>query len=651
MLLRRTEPYLLTHRSGWASSYACKWMTNTRSMYATTLASLQPEVFMGCWRTPEQTFSVAMVLAHLQSGLTTTSFFEFHALTCQITTLNVPFGTVKYSPMGAVGRMAVAYGMGERFYQMARRRNLMRIAAPTSMTYLSPPPALPAIAPSPMLTRTSIGSPGTLEYAGWRPNLSPLGWWCPILVSSGTWIPVSSTCLLRRRRNTWLPLQSGRRGAPTTSKHRNCTGSSCTLPWSFLLDAPTSPAWRPCWEPSTIILSYHAPHPGTHKATWDGGSNSSISQSSQDPIQHPNPLSTTRPTQMQAPGSVWSSLSAKDGVHGSSLLGGNPRAGTSNRPKPLVLSYSPSVYVQYLAKASTSGSMGTIRELSRAGGRNAVPISPPTTFSVVSSSYRRNMIGLYTQDTSRVPRTPQMPPQEVVTLPVASSLNTSPSPLRSNPSLLMSDTSNILRAATIKHTVCAWESINVSSGAKAREPKQWKPLDARPHPIPIPPTTKLPEKRPTPYPQNLTPAPSELHPHCLARDHLRQWLPPPECPTTFTGPAISIEEREQVKDTMVHTWEEDTRTSYGSGLLMWHCFCDAKGMLESEQALATQGMLSAFVAHLATAYSGRTIACYLSGIQGWHILHSIPCALEKREMDAMLCVVDKLTPASSKRKK
>jgi hypothetical protein len=102
---------------------------------------------------------------------------------------------------------------------------------------------------------------------------------------------------------------------------------------------------------------------------------------------------------------------------------------------------------------------------------------------------------------------------------------------------------------------------------------------------------------------------------------------------------------------MVHAWEEDTRESYGTGLLMWHCFCDSRAVPEKERAPASQTLLSAFVAHLAAAYSGKTISSYLHGVRAWHILHSVPWHLEKHEMDTMLRAADKLAPSSSKRKK
>ena len=84
---------------------------------------------------------------------------------------------------------------------------------------------------------------------------------------------------------------------------------------------------------------------------------------------------------------------------------------------------------------------------------------------------------------------------------------------------------------------------------------------------------------------------------------------------------------------------------------MWHCFCDGKAVLELGRAPASQPLVSAFVAHMASAYSGKTISNYLHGIRAWHILHGVPWRLEKAEMDTMLRAANKLTPNTSKRKK
>ena len=181
--------------------------------------------------------------------------------------------------------------------------------------------------------------------------------------------------------------------------------------------------------------------------------------------------------------------------------------------------------------------------------------------------------------------------------------------------------------------------------------KRVKPLETRPRQLDIPKTTTFPPKAPAPYQQGLTPAHSHLRPHCLAKDRLRQWIPMTSQATEADITSPSRAERERVKDTMVHAWEEDTREAYGSGLLMWHCFCNDRGTSEQARAPASQALISAFVAHMASAYSGKTISNYLHGVRAWHILHSVPWQLDKNEMDTMLRAAEKLTPASSKRKK
>ena len=166
--------------------------------------------------------------------------------------------------------------------------------------------------------------------------------------------------------------------------------------------------------------------------------------------------------------------------------------------------------------------------------------------------------------------------------------------------------------------------------------KRHKPMEARPRPLPIPQASTPSPREPAPYLRNLTPVPSRLRPHCLARDRLKQWIPF-HCFRPDVGPtAINDADRERVKETMIHAWEEDTRAAYGAGLLMWHCFCDSRATPEHERAPASQALVSAFVAHMAAAYSGKTIANYLYGIRAWHMLHSVPWQVESSEMETML---------------
>ena len=189
-----------------------------------------------------------------------------------------------------------------------------------------------------------------------------------------------------------------------------------------------------------------------------------------------------------------------------------------------------------------------------------------------------------------------------------------------------------------------------SGSSEGREAKQRKPLKDRPCDLPIPSATTPASVRTAPYPHNLTPNPSVLHPHYQARDRLMSWIPV-DLPLALGEQAPSEAECRRVKETMIHAWEEETCASYGMGLLMWHCFCDSKGVLERERAPVKQSLLSAFVVHMATAYSRKTIVNYLSAVHAWHLLHSIPWALEKKEMEIMLQAAEKLTPKSSKKKK
>ena len=193
---------------------------------------------------------------------------------------------------------------------------------------------------------------------------------------------------------------------------------------------------------------------------------------------------------------------------------------------------------------------------------------------------------------------------------------------------------------------------NQNVGQKPKRPKGPMSNTHQPHTsqtaVPLLPG---PPRTPAPYPKNLTPVPSHQRPHCLARDRLRQWIPTHSQTAELNPTSLGKAEREHIKDTMVRAWEEDTREAYGAGLLMWHCFCDDRDIPEQERAPANQTLLSAFVAHMAAAYSGRTISNYLYGVRAWHVLHSVPWRLDKPEMDTMLRAADKLTPSSSKKKK
>jgi len=84
---------------------------------------------------------------------------------------------------------------------------------------------------------------------------------------------------------------------------------------------------------------------------------------------------------------------------------------------------------------------------------------------------------------------------------------------------------------------------------------------------------------PTAYPSNLTPKPSDLRPHCSARDRIALWLPHPNSIMAH-GPQIPAAARDKVRAVTLHAWADSTKSSYGAGLLVFHVFCDSHDIPE-----------------------------------------------------------------------
>ncbi|KIJ07648.1 hypothetical protein PAXINDRAFT_90077, partial [Paxillus involutus ATCC 200175] len=120
------------------------------------------------------------------------------------------------------------------------------------------------------------------------------------------------------------------------------------------------------------------------------------------------------------------------------------------------------------------------------------------------------------------------------------------------------------------------------------------------------------------YPSNLTPLPSPLRPHCTAKDRLILWLP---ANTRTLAINSTLLDPSRIQDILIQTWADSTRESYGSGLLAFHVFCDAKGIPDFQRAPAHSDLISVFIAYLAGSYSGKTISNYVCGVRAWHILH------------------------------
>ena len=167
--------------------------------------------------------------------------------------------------------------------------------------------------------------------------------------------------------------------------------------------------------------------------------------------------------------------------------------------------------------------------------------------------------------------------------------------------------------------------------------------------LPLVPPASSRVSKPSAYSSNLSPRPSPLRPHCLARDRLRLWKPSPYVlsrhSTTEAGEIV------RVFDVMASAWADSTRESYSAGILVYHVFCDARDIPEDARAPTSQHIITGFITTLAGSYSGATVSNYINGIRAWHILHGLEWKPNELELEAALKAADRLAPPSSKRKK
>ncbi|KAJ7627678.1 hypothetical protein DFH06DRAFT_1227832 [Mycena polygramma] len=77
----------------------------------------------------------------------------------------------------------------------------------------------------------------------------------------------------------------------------------------------------------------------------------------------------------------------------------------------------------------------------------------------------------------------------------------------------------------------------------------------------------------------------------------------------------------QIYEGLLGSTVDDTRESYGAGLLRYHQFCDAQTISEALRMPADKFLLSAFVASRIGTCSGKAIRNWLNGLRLWHIFN------------------------------
>ncbi|KAF8141015.1 hypothetical protein K438DRAFT_1878853 [Mycena galopus ATCC 62051] len=476
----------------------------------------------------------------------------------------------------------------------------------------------------------------------------------------------------QRKLNTLKPLWSGTVGQHTPlMKFKDCTESCYTPAWLSLQGDLTSPTWRSCSGPFTTVLSSQGLPPAALQAICSGGSRSSGDLSWEETSPDLANLLISARSRTLARVSASGSLSGAAGGHGDFYQAGNAMKGTSGGLRPSDLNSLSGPSLPPAQRQPTSRFMEITRVSSKAGGTDAAVTTQLTASSAGSTDLLMTVGVPSTHATSLALSTPPMPLHGESTRPAVSFYRPSPFPTSSenlsSTMMLPSPSGSFNHGRMAMHRSLNrnrsgpypthTSPSNPRSSAKAasssqmlraggtRNPDHWdKPL----------PTASRADGRPKPYAANLAPFPSLNRPHVLARDRLRLWVPlQARNSLDENGKPVNVSPADlaRIEAVMLEAWAEGTRDTYGSGLLVWHVFHDKRATPEAQRAPASFVLIAAFIASIAGAYSGKTIANYVYGVRAWHILHGAPWLVDGHELEALLSGATHLTPATSKRKK
>ena len=150
------------------------------------------------------------------------------------------------------------------------------------------------------------------------------------------------------------------------------------------------------------------------------------------------------------------------------------------------------------------------------------------------------------------------------------------------------------------------------------------------------------------YPPNLTPTPSPLRPTCPSKDRLLLWRPTEHTHwSDGTIPPLPPTDEERIREVLAEAYSDSTKATYGTGLLVFHVFCDRKGINEIQRAPCGQTLLSNFVSTLIGDYSAQAIENYVYGLRAWHIIHRIPWNVNNIELQTLFASAAKNQPPKS----
>jgi integrase len=143
----------------------------------------------------------------------------------------------------------------------------------------------------------------------------------------------------------------------------------------------------------------------------------------------------------------------------------------------------------------------------------------------------------------------------------------------------------------------------------------------------------------------MVPQESPLRPHVLCDERLMKWRPYRPADTGDINPELL----RRAMEVMAAGWAPGTHGTYGSGLLMFHVWCDKNGIAEERRAPVEEFMLHAFIGGCAGGYSKSAVENALLGLRAWHLLHKLAWPVDMKALRPLLTGVENLAPPESKR--
>ena len=133
--------------------------------------------------------------------------------------------------------------------------------------------------------------------------------------------------------------------------------------------------------------------------------------------------------------------------------------------------------------------------------------------------------------------------------------------------------------------------------------------------------------------------PVQLRPNVLASERLEKWLP-----AIIPRSSLPSELLNKQTQLALKAFAPSTKSTYGTGLLKYHSYCDTIALPEIYRAPCTTTILAGFITFLSGQYSKTAINNFLAGVKAWHTIHFIPLEIDERIINNLMRGASKIQP-------